>query len=513
MSNFIFQDKKKTGSRISTTKGISFLFAILLAVSLNNSYGQNTWTRKADFAGTDRYFAVGFSIGSIGYFGCGTDNISGNRKDFWEYDPITDTWAQKADFKGPARYQAVGFSIGSKGYYGMGSDYPTYYKDFWEYDPTANTWTQKTDFGGTARFGTVGFSIGDKGYIGLGFTNDGTTYKDFWEYSPATDHWSQKTSFKGDKRNAAVGFSIGNKGYIGLGTSHTDGSDYKDFWEYDPDANTWTQKADFGGVARYSAVGFSIGNKGYIGTGIGSNLYKDFWEYDPAADIWNRKADFTGNGRWGAVGFSIGDKGYIGTGNDTNGLTKDFWEYTPDEATECQTPVALEVPAISDTAAVLKWTLPSDSVNGFDILYHIIVSTPVHKRHTGGSINHIAIGNLVPGTIYRWKIRSDCTTDTTKWINGPDFTSTSLLGPVAKANVYPNPARNIVTVNYTAYDAGKYFFEITDISGNVLLHKEANAIPGTNSVALDVSSLFKGAYFINIINPDKTRERMQLSIE
>ena len=74
-------------------------------------------------------------------------------KDFWEYNPSTtaNTWTQKADFGGTARYEAVGFSIGSKGYIGTGCDGSSYTKDFWEYDPAANTWTQKADFGGTAR--------------------------------------------------------------------------------------------------------------------------------------------------------------------------------------------------------------------------------------------------------------------------------------------------------------------------------------------------------------------------
>ena len=87
-------------------------------------------------------------------------------------------WTQKADFGGTARSGAVGFSIGSKGYIGTGG---IGVKDFWEYDSAINIWTQKADFGGTARSGAVGFSIGSKGYIGTG----STAAKDFWEYDPA----------------------------------------------------------------------------------------------------------------------------------------------------------------------------------------------------------------------------------------------------------------------------------------------------------------------------------------
>ena len=46
--------------------------------------------------------------------------LDSNTKDFWEYDPVGNTWTQKADFGGTARYAAVGFSIGNKGYIGTG---------------------------------------------------------------------------------------------------------------------------------------------------------------------------------------------------------------------------------------------------------------------------------------------------------------------------------------------------------------------------------------------------------
>src|SRR6266487_3828476 len=136
------------------------IFAILLAAGLSNTHAQDTWTQKADFGGTARDKAVGFSIGSKGCIGTGYDGIAPFTKDFWEYDPDTNTWTQKADFGGTGgRALAVGFSIGSKGYIGTGQDLFSYYNDLWEYDPAANTWTQKANFGGTARSWAVGFSI------------------------------------------------------------------------------------------------------------------------------------------------------------------------------------------------------------------------------------------------------------------------------------------------------------------------------------------------------------------
>ena len=319
-------DANATGSvRIGTVDIEGNIFTVTQSGGVSN-----IWLPKTAFGGSARYYAVGFSIGTKGYIGTGSDGSP--KKDFWEYDPVANAWTQKADFGGSARYYAVGFSIGEKGYIGTGWDGSTKTKDFWEYDPVLNIWARKADFGGTERGLAVGFSIGEKGYIGTGSDND-SLRNDFWEYDPAADRWTGKADFKGTARSWASGFSIEGKGYIGTGW---DGSVRKDFWAYDPAANAWSQKANFGGTERYYAVGFPIEGKGYIGTGWDGTVRKDFWAYNPAANIWTRKADFKGTARSWAIGFSIGGKGYIGTGWDGSTKIKDFWEYTPD-ATDVET--------------------------------------------------------------------------------------------------------------------------------------------------------------------------------
>ncbi len=290
--------------------------SVILTASSN---GIGSWTSKANFAGSARIRAVGFSIGNKGYIGTGNDGA--NKNDFWEYDASNNTWTQKANFGGTARSAAVGFSIANKGYIGTGNDgIPK--KDFWEYDPASNTWRKKASFGGTARSRAVGFSIGNKGYIGTG--NDGTNKNDFWEYDPANNTWIQKANFGGTARSFAVGFSIGSSGYIGTGN---DGGHKNDFWAYNPKNNTWTQKANFGGTARSYAVGFSIGSKGYIGTGFDGSRSNDFWEFDPAANSWIQKAHAGGSVSVNAVGFSIGSTGYIATGFDGSSNKNDLWAY------------------------------------------------------------------------------------------------------------------------------------------------------------------------------------------
>lgn len=368
---------------------------------------KNTWTQKANFGGAPRQLATGFSIGTKGYVGTGRDfttTPSTYYKDLWEYDPVSNSWTQKADFGGTARHMATGFSIGNKGYLGTGTDLnDIWHNDLWEYNPATDTWLQKASFGLLGRSGALGFTIEGKGYIGLGtffIAPYANLTRDFWEYDPVSDSWLQKADFKGIARQGSVGLSIGGKGYVGTGG---DGSKRNDFWEYDPVVNNWTQKINFGGTPRFHATGFSINGKGYIGTGFdNNNLNKnDFWEYSPASytyswssgettpsitvstsgsytvtltnslgcsatsapttvilepqpptniiaggpttfcqggsvilsvnaggNGWKRKANYPGAGREKAVGFSIGNKGYVGTGANLR-IQKDFWEYDP----------------------------------------------------------------------------------------------------------------------------------------------------------------------------------------
>lgn len=204
----------------------------------------NAWTQKATIpVAPGRRGAVGFSIGTKGYIGTGVkaDGISGSYyQDFWEWDQETNVWTQKTNFPGNIQSGAVGFSIGSKGYIGSGSDGTNYIKDFWEWDQATDIWTKKADFGGTARGSAVGFTIGNKAYIGTGHNFDGNTFnlfKDFWEWDQASNVWIQKSDFIGDARTSAVGVSIGNKAYIGTGRGDNTPYAFQDFWEYDPALN------------------------------------------------------------------------------------------------------------------------------------------------------------------------------------------------------------------------------------------------------------------------------------
>ena len=294
------------------------------------------WTQKANVGGGPRISSVGFSIGSKGYIGTGSNGAM--KKDFWEYDPATNIWTQKADFGGTHRVGAVGFALLGYGYIGLGFDtggnYPT---DFWEYNPATNTWTQQNNFPGFGRERAVGFEQGSVAYVGTGYKfQTDTWYRDIWEYSPAGDSWFQMNDFP-FKAHSLEAFSIGSFSYVGVGWHEGAlpplAPDYMDvsFYQFNSAGfGTWTQVASFPGASRHSAVSFALNNIGYVGTGGNTTgvLYQDFWGYNPSTNTWEQKPNFGGSGRLYATAFAIGDKAYVGTGWDGSNK-QDFYEYDP----------------------------------------------------------------------------------------------------------------------------------------------------------------------------------------
>lgn len=102
----------------------------------------NTWSQKADFAGGLRSNAVGFTIGGYGYIGTGYVSANGfvDFNDLWAYNPASNNWIQKADFGGTGRSNAVGFSIEGMGYITTGIVGDPFLndsrQDCWEYTPS-----------------------------------------------------------------------------------------------------------------------------------------------------------------------------------------------------------------------------------------------------------------------------------------------------------------------------------------------------------------------------------------
>lgn len=209
----------------------------------------NTWTKKADFAGSAREGAVNFALNGIGYVGCGYDKKC--QMDFYKYDPSTDTWSDGPMMSeiggtgGSKRYHATTFIYKDEAYVIGGINNLQTVTDFWKFNPTTQKWTMlnyiadKTDnswdddYGNMAREYPCVFVIDDKAYMTTGSNSSGSLLTDTWAYDFASDKWDDAPSFEGRSRTAALAFSINNRGIILTGRSGS--FPFDDMWEYLPD--------------------------------------------------------------------------------------------------------------------------------------------------------------------------------------------------------------------------------------------------------------------------------------
>lgn len=258
------------------------------------SYDINTgyWENKKTFPGTARERAVAFSINGRGYIGLGYNRELTKEElgDFWEYNPDSDTWTQVESFAGTARYNAVAFAIGSKAYIGTGYDGDKYNSDFWEFDPTSTPmWHEIRSYPGEKIEGGLAFVIDGKGYVCTG-RNNGSYNTGFWRFDPNDAGWTKLTPDSDDDdyydefkvgvfRHDAVALVIGPYAYIVGGVASSGATD-RSVYQYNSQTGEWDDRTSFEGSARSLAVGYVLGEQAFVGTGQnGTSRYDDLWEF------------------------------------------------------------------------------------------------------------------------------------------------------------------------------------------------------------------------------------------
>lgn len=130
------------------------------------------WTFKTNVPGaasSGRMKMTAFNQGPKIYFGlgqtCGIPCTPVYSNEWFEYDPINNIVLAKANFPGTARENANGFSLGEKGYVMFGNSGSTDFTDYWEYDVVQNLWNLLGNYSGSGRTGASAIAIKNAAYI------------------------------------------------------------------------------------------------------------------------------------------------------------------------------------------------------------------------------------------------------------------------------------------------------------------------------------------------------------
>ena len=275
--------------------------------------------------------SYGFSIDGVGYLVSG-NSVSGLTADFYSYDAEADQWSKKDDFPGQARGFAIGDVVDGKAYFGFGSNGNSALNDFWEYDPVSDEWTQLAFCDCDARTHPAMVALDGFIYVGLG--GGGGNKKDWWAYDIANDSWEQRADFPAARRHHPYQFHDGE--YVYVGNGHGDNTAEglfisNEWYRYDTMNDTWEQVATMPAEGRVAGTQLSHKGAGYVLSGDGDNhSFMDtgeLWKYDAEIDSWIQLPPHPGRSRWAPASFIINDEVYIINGwNGADGFLDNVYK-------------------------------------------------------------------------------------------------------------------------------------------------------------------------------------------
>ena len=277
----------------------------------------------------ETHHSFAFSFDDTGYIVSGNSN-SGERDDFYQYDPVNDSWTELTPFPGAPRGFAIGDTWNGKAYFGFGYDGTSLLNDLWEFDPSNMSWTELAPCPCAARTHPAMIAHNGKVFVGLGNTSP-ENLNDWWEYDITLNTWSQKDDLPSQSRHHPYQFGINDYVYTGFGH----GNDiYNDWFRYDITAETWTQVATLPAEGRVAGTQFSYNGLGYVLSGDGDNHDSmetgEFWAYDPISDNWEEMPPHPEGSRWAPASFIINGEVYIINGTSFSQYVTEIYKYNLD---------------------------------------------------------------------------------------------------------------------------------------------------------------------------------------
>ena len=178
----------------------------------------------------------------------------------------------------------------------------------------------------------------------------------------------------------------------------------------------------------------------------------------------------------------------------------------------CGKPTGLNATSITANTARLSWA----KVPGA-IYYSIQLEK---ESGSGGTPNitatstdtTIVMNNLLPGSLYKFKVRTQCANGRSKWSNWKFFTtppslneaddrSTFYVPATLQLNSYPNPVTDVMTVQLSGVDT-RYpnQLSITDLMGRTVAEYQLSTAVEVVEQSLDMSSFRNGIYLLHWVN-------------
>ncbi len=115
------------------------------------------------------------------------------------------------------------------------------------------------------------------------------------------------------------------------------------------------------------------------------------------------------------------------------------------------------------------------------------------------------ISNLTPGAQYEWKVRSFCEVSYGPWTDLQYFTNMTIREgqfDFGVQQVFPNPAKDRLNVQFTLAEKSDVNFVVTDLLGREVMNVTSPYFEGANNEVFDIQGFDSGNYMMRITNGD-----------
>jgi len=182
-------------------------------------------------------------------------------------------------------------------------------------------------------------------------------------------------------------------------------------------------------------------------------------------------------------------------------------------ASTCTVPIGLNATSITKSSAVLGWTAMYGAVS-YNIRYKKVGTST--WTSTTSSTNSKSINGLARNTSYEFQVQTVCASGTSDYSSSETFVTlkksedntTGIAesnNTFSEFNLFPNPAKEQVNINYFTNNAQNAEVKLIDITGRVIKSENFATNQGENNYTLDLNMVNKGLYFVefSIIGQEK----------
>jgi len=296
------------------------------------------WKSLGNIPTTESFQQESFVINGKAYVvSLEPENVSvASVRGIYSYDPTNNTWTKEADYPGTDKNRVTTFAIGEDIYICLGrSADADAERSCWIFNTQTNSWRRGVDFPGTPRGFARSFVIDNKAYVVGGIateeTNTDNLKAELWVYDHTNTSWKRLNDLPNSLENSINASTIVYNGevYYGFGSAFD-----HSIWKYNPTNDSWIFFVDEP-IKEFGTRGFIFDGKLYevLAADTGGNERKVYmlniqtleWKQLPSFFVQSYREQSIRN----PFIFTIGQKVYIGGGDITGKGDKRLVEFDP----------------------------------------------------------------------------------------------------------------------------------------------------------------------------------------